>query len=239
MPIKARRKKLLKIQRNNTLRLYYGKWPYKVEINLRGAAMIKRWPLSKVIEWCGHDEHSRRTYNYGMYRDVDPHQILKFVTAVGPIFDQYEHKLRTEYYSLNVYLDSEAAVTALEQAIPWCISSIYAPANQEELDLLLNNKRKIICDMLPHNGYKYKVTLKERTPMQTKLQFKTWCSNYNAEDVKFTPSTAKWLDHNKNYLQSPFFYLKDDKLLTMCRLFLGTNVRTVEEYIPRHTLISE
>lgn len=185
------------------------------------------------------DEKERKVGYYGMYRDVDSVKMLKFITAVQPLLEKYEHKLRAEYYSLNVYLESEDAVKDFESALAWCISAIFAPATAEELALLMNNKRKIICDTLPHEGYKYKITLKERTPLQTKVQFKTWCSNYDSDAVKFTPSTAKWLDHQKNYLQAPFFYLKDDKLLTMCRLFLGTNVRLVEEYIPRHTLISE
>lgn len=227
----------MKNLRINTKRLFYGRWPYKIEFRLAGSALIKRWNLEKLKAWCKIDREERNK-QYSWYKDVDGVKLLKFVEAIEPFLEQ-DHKLRAEAYTLNFYTDREDVVNALATSLNWCVRSIHAPATPEELDMLLNNKRKIICEVLPHNGYVYKVTLKENTPANTKLQLKGWCEQYAEETFKFTPSTTRWLTQSKNYLQSPFFYLKDEKLLMMCRLFLGANVRSVEEYIPRYTLISE
>ena len=224
------------IQRNNTKKLYFSKWPYKVELRIGGASYLKRMSIPKVKSWCALSDFDRKSNWWG--RNIDNIEMARFIDKFEP-FLQYDHQLRAEYNTLNFYTADENIVNLLEKECGKWIASIWAPSSPEELDLLLNQRRKIICNQLPYSGFKYKVTLKETTANTIKNQFRVWAENYDHHTLKCSNSTIQWLSGDKIYCQTPFFYLKDEKLLTMCRLFLGNSIRSIEEYIPRYTLISE
>ena len=223
------------IPRNKTKKLYFAKWPYKIEFHVQGATMLRRMSIPKIRAWCSLSEAERK--NDWWFRGINADELLRFVNALEPCLTD-KHQLRAEYQTLNLYTSDKDIISSAEQRCEEWATGVWEPASQEELELMLNNKRKVVCDALPYNEFKYKVTLKERTPDTVKAQFISWAEGYG-DSVKFSNATLQWLQHRKIYCQTPFFYLKDDKLLTMCRLFLGNNIRFVEEYIPRYTLISE
>ena len=224
------------IPRNRTKKLYFAKWPYKIEFRLQGATMLRRMSIPKIKAWCALSEQERK--NDWWFRGVDATELLRFVNALEPCLTS-EHQFRAEYHTLNLYTRDKNIISSAEQQCKEWAVSVWEPGSQEELDLMLSNKRKVVCDELPYGEYKYRVSLKERAPAPVKAQFKTWAEGYGDNTVKFSTSTVMWLRNEKTYCQTPFFYLKDDKLLTMCQLFLGHNIKFVEEYIPRYTLISE
>ena len=69
--------------------------------------------------------------------------------------------------------------------------------------------------------------------------FLLWSNRYTSEQILISPTTSKWLNGEKFYKQDPFFYIRDDAMLTMIRLFLGDNLKIVHEYVTRDKLIKE
>jgi hypothetical protein len=73
-------------------------------------------------------------------------------------------------------------------------------------------------------------------PIDTRPKFLEWAKKYGS-GVSIADSTNRWLAGKTVYVQAPFMYVEDDKTLAMFGLFLGNNVRIVEEYVLRENLV--
>lgn len=102
-----------------------------------------------------------------------------------------------------------------------------------------SDRKKILCDALPWGSFKYKVFLKERMKSDPREAFLHWANRYSEEEISISFSTKRWLNSEVFYKQDPFFYIKDDSMLTMIRLFLGDNIRVIHEYVTRDTVYKE
>lgn len=215
------------IRQLKTKKLFYNKWPIKVECHLAGASWITRFGTDRFIEWCIHGELPKDFNGRVKY---DRQNLIKF----AKIFSQFEEKdlqIRSEGSHFNIFLKDLDLLTEIEKAItPWIVA-ITKPQSSKEFEFLINNSpKKTICEQLPYEKYKYKVTLKENTPPETKMKFLEWLRRYN-DQVHVSNSSLQWLEHKKKWVQAPFFYVESDKHLSMVLLYLGNHVRKSQEFI--------
>jgi len=218
-----------------TDKLYYGKYPYKIDFDLYGVSLLRVRGLDWAKEYCN---DKNRLCSWVDEKRINRKELKKFILALEPYITKEDgFKTRTEGSRFSYYTADLDEIKTLSKELKWCCSETWGPTTQQELDYLLSNRRKMLCDALPYEQYRFKVFLRENTPVGVRTQFHTWKSNYTQDDIKVSGSTEYWLSGSKRYVQSPFFYIKDEKLLTFASLFLSSHVKTVYEYIPRHTVI--
>ena len=115
----------LKMQKLSTNKLFFGKWPYKIECSVQGSNLIRLRGIEWVKKFCTDDQFykppkvSFRTH----FETIKKDRLLKFVDAVEPFLDK-EIKIRAEGSTFNFYTNDALLVNDLEQALAWCITYI-------------------------------------------------------------------------------------------------------------------
>jgi hypothetical protein len=221
------------MQLTPTDRLYFGKYPYKIDFNLQGVSVMRYRGIDWVKKYCG--DINLKTLDD---KKINREKLLSFINTIEPYISKEDgFKTRTELTKFSYFTANLSDVQALAKELEWCCTKIWGPSTQQELDYLLSNRRKLLCEHLPYGQYKFKVQLRESTPTSVKTQFYNWANNYSNDDISISHSTASWLSGARRYCQAPFFYIKDEKLLTFASIFLSNHINSVHEYIPRHTVI--
>lgn len=224
------------IKKLKSNKLFYNKWPYKVECFVLGANKIIFYGANGVTKWCngtvGHPV--ARGYNDHV---INKHTLKEFVGAVTPYLGRKDEiQIRAEGAHFNLFCkDSDIFNNIISNLNSW-IRSVYEPASEEELEFLLdNNNKRLLCDKIPYEKYNYKIVMKGHGT-DIKEQFYNWSKNYGEDKIKISPQTIRWMTGYYYYKQDPFFYVSNGPMLTMARLFLGDQVSRVYEYVPRDTL---
>ena len=57
-----------------------------------------------------------------------------------------------------------------------------------------------------------------------------WLKNYK-DTIKPSKGTIKWMQEDRSWLQDPFVYVDNPKQLTMVGMFLGNNLKKVQEFV--------
>jgi hypothetical protein len=142
-------------------------------------------------------------------------------------------KIRTENSTFSLFCSDEKIVDDLVKRVPDFIDVVYRPKDKESLDFLLNNNRKVLVSALPYGKYQYKITLRENMPTPDREKFWKWV--HGKEQYHISTSTIKFLSGKSWYVQNPFFYCKTQGDASMAALFLGTNIKHIQEYIASNT----
>ena len=225
---------MTKLHKQKINRLFYGKWPYKIECFLPKSSMIIRLGPEKARLWAtNHPE-------YAGWWNVTPGQkgqVLEFLDKVEPFLNE-ELQIRTEGGHFNIFCKHAVLRDHIVQELePWIVD-VQGPASEEELAYMLAaGGKKIVCNKLPHQQYRYKLHFKTSMTADSRSKFLSWSKNYK-ERIFIAESTHKWLEGKKHWAQLPFMYVEDSKTLSMFSLFLGDNLRIIEEYVLRSSINS-
>lgn len=212
------------LKKLTTTKLFYGKWPFKLTCRLSGAHMIKRQSIDYVIVQCL-DDKNNWTHRY------DRKNLLEFAYALQPHANK-DMQIRTGGSSISFFVKDRILLYTLEYALRDWTTEISEPANEQELKFLMDHtSRKIVCNALPYEKYRYRVKLKYDTNLTVRANFSSWIKNYNGK-IKPTGQTISWFNGG-GYGWAPSIYVEDASTLSMVGLFLGNSVQSIEEFIPR------
>jgi hypothetical protein len=212
-----------------TNKLFFKKWPYKVETNVPKVNLIKEWGISRTIDICtGKWTPSWSTKQLSADQKLKLHKYIydstEFLNSAG--------QLRFERDTCNFYTDDyELYKKMCTEMSPWIVS-ITEPASEDDLKILQEKSRYHLCDQLPYNKYKYKVYMRERMPATVRNNFAKWLENYT-EHVKISANTRNWLSGYEHWIQDPFLYVADGPNLSMITMFLGEYVKKTQEFVLR------
>lgn len=218
-----------------TNKLFYKKWPFKVECYLKGANRIKYNGVDSVINWCNGMYDSTRTNWHWGDNNVNKIDLLKFATSVKPYLNQ-ELQIRVEGNHFNIFCKDQDLLENIIKDMSTWINTVHEPSGDDTYNFLLsNNGNKILCEEYPWDGYHYKVILRERMAESNKASFSNWINKYPGK-IRIADSSLSWLNGKKRWMQDPFIYVKDSSTLTMVMLFLGNDCRKTHEYILRSSI---
>lgn len=129
--------------------------------------------------------------------------------------DLNDFHFRVEGSILSFYTNSEPTLTQIVELYKntYCIREIWRPESDKVKNFLLSNPKKIIR---PEYSHKYKVTV---NGLKDPDNFKEWAQKL--PKLKIMP--------NNNYQVGGYFYVSDEKTLSLCRIFLGDKIRRVDE----------
>lgn len=224
------------IRKLNSSKLFYSKWPFKVECLLPGASRIIHAGPALIRSWC--------VYGNGMY--VSPHDLkridkvalLAFTDAVEQFIGRNDVKIRVEGSHFNLFCSDYTILADIDAQLHQWIKKISGPTSKEEYDFLMSNgHKKILCENLPHEKYKYRIYFKSKFPADKRLSFVSWADKYG-EKIEISETSRRWLLGSRHWAQDPFMYVDDDKMLSMAGIYLSGYVKKVEEFIPRSIVLA-
>ena len=231
----------MQIQKLNSSKLFYNKWPYKIECYISGASRLK-WlgaeitkdfclskPTPTLWSWQSNDRLGKD----------DKAALLTFTYGIEPFIELKDQlQIRVEGRRYNIFCKDRVLLESIYNAVkPW-VQRVSGPTTEEELDYMLDNgHRKILRDVLPKNMYQYRIYFKESWNIADRNKFLAWVTK-NPDIVDISRSSKEWLQGDKRWIYNPFIYVKDNKTMTMVGLFTSGNVKRVEEFILRENLMT-
>jgi len=231
----------MQIQKLNSSKLFYNKWPYKIECYISGASRLK-WlgaeitkdfclgkPTPTLWSWQSNDRLSLK----------DKSALLEFTTGIEPFLELKEQlQVRVEGRRYNIYCKDRTLLENIYNAVsPW-VQQVSGPTTKEELNYMLDNGyRKILRDVLPKDIYQYRIYFKESWKTEDRVRFLAWAIK-NPNIIDISKGSRAWLESGKRWVYNPFIYVKDSHTLTMVGLHSSGNVKRVEEFILRENLVT-
>jgi hypothetical protein len=164
-------------------------------------------------------------------------RLIRFADSVEPFLDK-DLQIRAESAHFNLFCRDTALRDNIVLALNDWVTDVYGPESDEELAFMMSSSnKKIVCNNLPYDQYRYRVNFKVDMSVDTKSKFLSWVVKY-PDTAKISITSMKWLAGERTYAQSPFMYVEDEKTLAMVGLFLGNNIRKVEDFVLRSSIYS-
>lgn len=219
-----------------TKKLFFRKYPYKVELKCEGANYIRFRGVDAVIRGCEKNEKFDNGRVWRLTNEIDIVKLHKFAKTIKP-FLKKGLKIRTEGSHYHFFLEDKATTDFLIKKFDEFVLSVSEPASDEELEFLTDNNRKVIVDELPYGKFKHKIVFRTNWTQAKGQNFINWLKKYPEEDYKISRSSYVYLSGGTRYCQDPFMYITEPKMLTMLQLFAGDNIKYTEEFVTRSTLL--
>jgi len=215
-----------------TSKLFYGKWPFKLECQIHGGWMVKRLGIPRTLDYC----LSSKPTAVWSRNNINRQDLLEFANTIEP-FLNLELQIRVEGNHFNIYCKDRLLLNQLSKELSKWTTALCEPANDLEFNYLENTTKKVICNHIPFKTYCYKVYLKSTAPLNVRNSFESWIQHYEGK-IKVPRHTKEWFVKGSGWGWIPTVYVKDPATLSMVGLFLGNNVQKVEEFIPRSSINS-
>jgi hypothetical protein len=210
-----------------TNKLFYKKWPYKVECLLHRVSLIKHVGPEKFAIWISRSRHG--------ISDSDAAELKKFFKCVNPFLKE-DLRIRAEGSHFSLFCGDKDLFNQIRKKLKRWVVKAYSPANDEELAFMLNHaNKKILCDRFPKELYQYRIYVNVKMNLNSRDGFLTWTNRYG-DRIDISTTTKSWLKGFNHQGVVPFLYVKDSAMLTMVLLFLGNNVKRFEEFILRASI---
>lgn len=224
------------IQKLSSSKLFYNKWPYKVECTIRGASKVARHDLGALKAWC-RGEPDAKSYYFGYGdKNINKVELLTFIDAVEPFLKREDTQIRAEGTHFNIFCKDIALLENIDNNLQKWIRRILGPTSADEFNFMIDNGHKVrLCDALPKGKYRYKLFFKTKFPEDKRSAFASWASKYQ-DKLEINGVSERWLQGIISWTQNPFMYIEDEKTLSMVGMFLSGYVQKVENFIPRNTI---
>jgi hypothetical protein len=215
-----------------TKRLYFNKWPIKVECYLRGSNKIARIGATQTLAWC-----EGRGKVWDVEKNINLQDLKSFTEKTIAILEGKECQIRTEGNHFNIFCKDRALLESIKKEMnPW-IRCITEPENDQQYEFLISQgHKKVICKEYPYGQFRYRIYLKDRVQPELKQNFLAWVNKTSTDSILISGATESWLSGERKFKQDPFFYVLDEKTLSMILLYVGNNVKKVQEFILRSNI---
>lgn len=215
----------------DTTKLFYKKYLYKVVIKNNLSTYFASY-------------HSKKYTNeklQGLERDLASNQKLVIqrwrtqtsiteseLVDARKIFNSLEmypdYRIRVEMgYNMTIFTNSVELVDKFKKEIKYSIKGIWQPSNNMTPFLLQNIDTAIVKTKTP---YEFRVYFNGR---RIDPNFAEWLKN-NTDKSKIGEQTLRNIELGC-YSSGNYFYIKNEKVLTMIRLIMGHNIQKVERLV--------
>lgn len=206
------------IQTKNTTKLFNNKYKYKIVLVLKTASWFRGGDLDNVKENAStQDVEKRPTWVKQLTKD-DYADALALCNVLKKFTEDYQ--IRVESPLLSFYTNDKSQIEKLAKLNPLLVKYVSFP--EQGTESILDDHKVIVKNI----DYAYKVTM-GRT-RQNFSNFVEWC---DGKDKIRMPKRAKKDLSKNNCWGGSHFYVKDDKTLTMVKMFVGTCIHSVESVV--------
>lgn len=205
------------IQTKQTIRLFNGKYKYKIVLLSKAASWFRGSDLTNVQKGLASARTSSAPWVKKLNQD-DIHYVSKLASSLALMKD---FSIRVESPYINFYTNNSADIEKLAKIEKNNVKYVCLPTPGSEN--LLDDKKVIVKSL----NYDYKVTMGRTRSNHS--NFVQWC--FGKEDrIRLTKSASKHLSKDSSW-GGYYFYVKDDKMLTMVKMFLGEGINSVESVV--------
>ena len=197
----------------HTTRLFFKKYKYKIVLVSKGAGWFRGNDLENVRTQLS-DNEPKFTLG-GPLSDADKSYVLKLYTTLLKFKD---YDIRIEHPLISFYSNSDSDVEKLAKLDTTKVKYVSFPEQGSEDKL--DNQQVLVKKL----NYGYRITM-GRT-RQDFTTFVKWCEG-KSEKVKLPKRASKDLCKPHSW-GGYYFYVRDDKTLTMVKMFLGGHIQLVE-----------
>ena len=193
-------------------KLFQGKYRYKVVVSSGLAGWFRGGNLERISLLLQHgDYYSRKATTTEKVYAQKLHKLLENIE---------DWQIRVETPHISIYLDNVKDLGSVVKLSSHKIKYISIPNPDNESKLV--NQTVLVKNL----DFDYRITI--GSTHQNYISFVNWCKD-NAK-VRLPKRAAKDLskDHSPG---GGFFYVKDEKSLTMVKMFLGRTITKVENVI--------
>ena len=205
------------IQTKQTTKLFNGKYKYKIVLVTKTASWFRGANLEHVKAMTAVQDMSTHAHWARSIATTEIEYAVKLTSAMQKMTDFI---VRIESPYINFYTNNKADIEKLAKVDSDSVKYVSVPAPGSEANL---EDKKIIVKNL---DYDYRVTM-GRTK-QNYNNFLQWCSG--KDKVKLTKRALSQLSKEHSW-GGYYFYVKDEKSLTMVKMFLSSNIQNVERCV--------
>lgn len=194
-------------------RLFRGKYKYKVVFTTGVAGWFRGGTADQVL-----DHFENNDYYYARKASPSDKIHAKKLAELLKTIDNWGARVETPFVSL--YLDTEKDLEKIVQACKNKLKYVEIPDPNSQ-DLLTEGT--VLVKKL---DYGFKISLGASN--QNHSNFVNWCENN--PKIRMPKRAKRDLNKDSNAGGS-FFYVKDEKVLTMVKMFLGRTITRVETVV--------
>lgn len=205
-----------------TSHLFYDKYVNKISVHTPLAADFRTKELDRLKVNFDHYSQLLENSKQG-YIEIGGWNKKRI--SVGDVFvgfkllnlldSEDDFAVRVEGKILGIYSNNDELIEKIGNIDRTIVREISVPSNQTVKNFLLSNPNKVITKSYTH---KFRVTV---NPLRANSQsFHEW-----AEQIP----KIKLL--KRTYKTEGYFYAADEKVLGLCRLFLGSKIRRIDELV--------
>jgi hypothetical protein len=205
-----------------TSHLFYDKYVNKIAIYTPLANDFRTKELDKLK--INFDQYSRLLENskngfieIGNWnkKRISVGDVITGFKLLNLLDEEEDFSVRVEGKILGIYSNNDDLIEQIRNIDHSVVREITKPANQTIKSFLLSNPNKIISKNYTH---KFRVTV---NPLRNNSEnFHDWAEKI--PKIKLLKRT---------YKTEGYFYAADEKVLGLCRLFLGSKIRRIDEMV--------
>jgi len=214
-----------------TRRKFYGKWLYKVTVNVPGVSIFRLKSVSEVLMFCI-GEQPTESYGYTVKEKAYQHKTeIRTIADTLAKWNDASWSKRIESDVMDIYVNDvdlyNEAVTKLGNLVKFQ----YQPAegNLKTLDSGSN----VVVKRYPHSRYKYKVYLLPHKITFEPITRKTYLDWLSIQSPRISISEAvkKWFMTTNWNWDRRYIYVEDEQTLMLLKLRNSDVVGRIYNYV--------
>lgn len=216
-------------QKSITNKLFYDKWPYKITCKMPGITLLRSFGPTFIFSLT---PENIVNYTWSRYITVNVDRLKNFVKLLENFINDKDVKKRIEGDKISFYFLTKKEYNEFLNCATNYVTHITEPSDDTALEILQQDTNYIICDNLPHNKFKYKITFKDM-PQNVRKNLILWAEKYNSDNIHITKSTKIHFHGIKHHYGSHYFYINDPKMISFITLAASGYIRRIDEFITR------
>lgn len=214
-----------------TKRKFYGKWLYKLSIDLAGVGIFRLKSLHDVLMFCtseyddGGYGHSVKDKAYKNKREIG---IIANLLLSWPE-DQWAKRL--EYNQLDIYTNNTALYKQALSVLGTIVTHCYEP-NAASMDILASASNFAVKNY-PHKRYKHRVYLlphKMPNDIEIRTAYLVWLESQSPR-IMISEAVKKWFIDTRWNWDRRYIYVEDQQTLLLLKLRSPEVMGRVYDYV--------
>jgi len=210
------------LKRFNTTKLFYGKYPYKIHWQTHFSNYFRGNDLTfirEVLDLYHQKYREEKVITFTKWRKtihLHPNDLYKAQKAYQELSKNNNYKLRVENIGVAIYSTDKDWLKNLGRILE--ASEWWEPESTLEPNILVMGEKM--------RGWEYRITLGNSVPSE----FFTWAIE-NQNKLKIGNKLRSLIKNNKNYLSGMYFYVRNEKMLSLVSLVLGRGIQRVDKIV--------
>lgn len=214
-----------------TNKKFYGKWLYKVSLQLNGCAIFRQKTLEYIKGFC-----------LGAYTDERPYSLMakayrekENIMMLANFLESYDSKLwskRIEGSRIDFYTNDVDFYNKMSADFTDILVHRFEP-DPESVDQLNVSASTVIVKKLPHDKYQYRAYLlphKMAGDKEGKKKYIEWLKT-QGEKVTCTKAVEKWFMNTEWNWDRRYILVQDESTLLMLKLRNSEVVGRIYNYV--------